>query len=210
MMISHTVPFVANTADDTHCLQAAYMSIAKYFDPHFDIPMDKWSELTGYEEGLGTWANAGLVWFNNHGYEVKHIELFDFAEFIKRPREYMIETHGKKAGKWGYEHTNVPSEIKRIKEMLGKDIIKQKEPNLRDIQRGLEEGYLARVTVNSERLNGTDGYIGHAVVITGYDDESLILHDPGLPALPNRRVLMKDFEAAWSDQGKELDLIRRP
>ena len=66
------VPFVSNTADDTHCLQSAYMSIAKYFDPNFSIPMDEWSELTGYEEGLGTWANAGLVWFKKHGYDVLH------------------------------------------------------------------------------------------------------------------------------------------
>lgn len=48
------VPFVSNTPDDTHCLQAAYMSIAQYFDANFSINMNDWSEITGYEEGLGT------------------------------------------------------------------------------------------------------------------------------------------------------------
>ena len=207
-MIINDVPFVSNTPDDTHCLQAAYMSVVKYFDPKFDISMGEWANLTGYEEGLGTWANAGLVWFSEHGYEVKHYELFYFEEFIKNPKEYMIATHGQEAGTWGYEHTNVPKEIERMKKLLAMDIVENREPNLEDIKTGINEGYLPRATINACSLDNESGYEGHAVVITGYDDEFIILHDPGLPALANRKIPINLFMASWSDQAKELDLIR--
>lgn len=202
------VPFVSNTVDDTHCLQAAYMSIAKYFDKKFAIDMTEWSKLTGYEEGLGTWANAGLVWFSENGYDVKHYELFDFQKFMDHPKEYMIETSGHEAGVWGYEHTNVPAEIERMKRLLAANIVEQREPTMNDIKSFIDEGYLVRATINCRVLDNEDGYVGHAVIITGYNDTYIQFHDPGLPAIPNRQATFAEFEKALSDQAKELDAIR--
>lgn len=202
------VPFVANTPDETHCLQAAYMSIAKYFDPNFDIGMDEWSKLTGYERGLGTWANAGLVWFKEHGYEVIHYELFDFEKFIKHPKEYMIEVHGEKAGLWGIEHTNVKAEIPRIKKLLEAEITEMKQPAIDDVKDFIDSGYLVRVTVNAGKLSTGDYYAGHVVVVTAYNDTHIQFHDPGLPAIPNRQITVEQFEAAWFDQEPELDAIK--
>lgn len=202
------VPFVPNALDDTHCLQAAYMSIAKYFDPTFSIPMDEWSVLTGYEDGMGTWAHAGLIWFKNNGYDVKHIEMFDFDAFIERPKEYMIELHGQEAGKWGYEHTNVPAEIERMKQLRAADLTEHREPTLEDVKHFLDEGHLVRLTINCQKLDSQEGYVGHAVVVTGYNDAYVTIHDPGLPAVPNRQVAFAELLAAWGDQAKELDAIR--
>lgn len=202
------VPFISNTPDDTHCLQAAYMSIAKHFDPKFHIEMDEWAKITGHEEGLGTWANAGLVWFKEHGYDVVHYEVFDFEEFIKHPKEYMIEVHGEKAGLWGIEHTNVEAEVPRMKKLVEAGITKMKQPTIDDVRHFIDKGYLVRATVNAGKLNKDDYYAGHAVVITAYNDTHIQFHDPGLPAIPNREVTIEQFEEAWSDQERELDAIR--
>ena len=202
------IPFVANTVDDTHCLQAAYMSMAKYFDPSFDISMNEWSTITGYEEGLGTWANAGLLWFKEQGYDVKHYEIFDFEEFIHRPKEYMVEVHGEEAGIWGFEHTNVPAEIERMKKIVDSGITEKRRPSIEDIKRFIDDGYLVRVTVNCGTLDGTNEYVGHAIIVTSYNDTYVQFHDPGLPPIPNRQATYEEFEAAWSDQEKELDAIK--
>lgn len=202
------VPFVSNTPDDTHCLQAAYMSIVRYFELDFFMPMNEWSTVTGYEDGLGAWANAGLVWFKERGYDVKHYELFDFQKFIDNPKDYMIEVHGEEAGKWGIEHTNVPAEVERMKLLMESHIIEKRRPSIEDIKVFIDGGYLVRVTVNCGTLDGTSEYVGHAVVVTGYNDMYIQFHDPGSPPIPNRQVTFEGFEAAWSDQEKELDAIR--
>lgn len=204
------VPFVSNTLDDTHCLQAAYMSIAKYFDTSFDIKMHEWSQLTGYEEGLGTWANAGLIWFQKNGYDVIHYEMFNFEEFINHPKDYMIEIHGEEAGLWGIEHTNIDAEIPRMKELLSLGVVEKRKPRLEDVFRFIDEGYLVRVTINCGTLDGHGEYVGHAVVITGYNDTFIQFHDPGLPPIPNRQATHQEFVNAWSDQERELDAIRLP
>jgi hypothetical protein len=201
------VPFVPNTDDDTHCLQAAYMSAAKYLDPTFAIPMSEWSNITGYEEGKGSWANAGPLWFMKQGYQVHQYELFDAEEFIKRPTEYMIEQHGPEAGKWGIENTNVPAEIIRMRQLLDAGIVERREPTMEDIKSFLDLGYLVRVTVNSNILNGKEGYLGHALLIFDYNESYIQFHDPGLPAIPNRQETFTLFEAAWSAQIKKMDAI---
>lgn len=202
------VPFVSNTPDNSHCLQAAYMSIAKNFDQNFQIEMDEWSELTGYEEGLGTWANAGLVWFKEHGYDVVHCELFDFDEFIKHPKEYMIKIDGDEAGLWGFEHTNVAAEIPRMKKLLQAGISEKRRPTMEDVKKFIDDGYLVRATVNAGRFSKGKSYASHAVVVTAYNGTHIQFHDPGLPAIPNREVTLEQFETAWSDQERELDAIR--
>lgn len=211
MTVFNKVPFVENTPDDLHCVPAAYMSIAKYFNPSFSIQMDKWAEIVGFEVDKGTWANAGLVWFKNNNYDVKHIALFDYDEFIKRPKEYLFEIDGEEVGRWAFDHTNIPKEVERIMELLAAGVIEKREPTIDDVKQLLDEGYLLRVGINSNKLNGTDDYVGHAVVVSGYTDEQIIFHDPGLPAIPNRKATFIEFEAAWADPNKdvkELDAIR--
>lgn len=210
-MTNKDVPFVQNTADDLHCLPAAYMSVAKYFDASFDVDMDTWSEITGFEEDKGTWANAGLVWFKDHGYDVKHIALFDYDEFVKRPKEYLYKIDGEEVGQWAFDHSNIPKEIERIKKLQSYGVIERREPTIADIKQLLDEGYLLRIGLNSSKLNGREGYAGHAVVVFGYDDEHIIFHDPGIPPAPNRKATYVEFENAWADPNefiKELDAIR--
>lgn len=210
--ILYDVPFVPNTDDDLHCMQAAYMMIAKYFDSKFTISMDRWAALTGFEAGKGTWENASLLWFYEHGYEVKHLSLFDSRAFIAAPEAYLVETAGDEIGTWQIQHTNIPAEVQRVKELLSANVRVMQLPTITDIQRYLQEGYLVRVLINAARLNGKSGYVGHAVVVVGYDEAGFVLHDPGLPPQPNRKVSYDNFEAAWSGgnpSNKEMDAIRK-
>ncbi len=91
-----------------------------------------------------------------------------------------------------------------MKRLVATQIVENREPNLEDIKAGLNDGYLLRVTINACALDNKVGYEGHAVVITGYDDDFIILHDPGLPALPNRKVDINTFMDSWSGQEKNL------
>jgi len=209
--MKNDVPFVANTPDDLHCMQAAYMMIAKYFQPDFAMDMNEWSKFTGFEKDKGTWASAGLLWFKEHGYQIRHLSLFDYETFVKSPEAYLIELTGKAVGAWQIAHTNIPVEVNRIKKLLQAEIVERRQPTIVDIKKFLDDGYLVRVLVNANKLNGKEGYFGHAIPIIGYDDKNIVFHDPGLPPTPNRSVTCADFEAAWADpnpESKELDAIK--
>jgi hypothetical protein len=70
-----------------------------------------------------------------------------------------------------------------------------------------------KCTVNLNALNGTPGYLSHAVVVKGITDTEVIVHDPGLPARPNRHVPVENFMIAWGHPkmpgSEKLDAIRK-
>ncbi len=176
------------------------MMIAKYYDPDFAIPMNEWSELTGFEKGKGSWASAGLLWFANHGYEVHHISLFDWGAFLKEEGNYLIRTSDKEAGEWQIRHTNMAAELKRAQELLAKgDIVEFREPTEADIKNYLDQGFLLRIHLNYRKLVGRPGYVGHAVLVFDYDSDGVYMHDPGSPPIEGLHVAWKLLEAAMAD-----------
>jgi len=172
---------------------------------------DEFSEVTGFEEGKGTWASAGILWMAANGFRVKHICDVDYQALADKGADYIIEYAGAETGKWMVEHTNVPAERTRAKKLVESGLAEKRIPTIDDIRLLLDKGYLVRVGVNSRRLNNQDGFFGHAVVIIGYDKNGLVFHDPGPPSEKARKASYKDFEAAWADPNettKELDAIK--
>ncbi len=192
-------PFVSNTKDDLHCLQAAFMIVLKNFEPDMQISWNKWSDITGFEPDKGTWPLAGLVWFKERGYDVRHIEQFDFKAFAEKGEEYLRERYVGESGEWAIEHTNLPAEQQRAAQFSGFNLFDNRNPTINDIKTFIDKGYLVRVHVNARSLNGKSGYFGHAVIVYNYDKDGVILHDPGLPPIPSRKVAYADFERAWFD-----------
>lgn len=210
--MKYDVPFFANTPDNLQCAQAAYLSIATYFDPKLSITWDEWSKLTGFVKDKGTWATTGLLWFKNNGYDVQHISLFDYEDFATNGGNYLIREFGQEVGEWQVAHSNIAHEQLLAKSALQSGIFKKQEPTQEDIKKYLDSGYLVKCLVNSSALSNKKGYVGHTVVVVGFDDTGFIMHDPGLPPLPNRHVPYTDFEKAWAypnKKAKELDAIKR-
>lgn len=208
--MNKNIPFVPNELDDMHCMQAAYMMIAKYFDPSFDIAMDEWSRITAFDKS--TWASAGLLWFKTQDYDVKHITMFDYPKFIINGGKYLEEISDAETAGWQIANSNIPAEITRAKNLLASGIVENRKPTQQDIREYLDKGYLLRALVNSCKLNNKPGYVGHAVVLFDYDQSGVIFHDPGLPPRPNRKATWQEFEAAWAyptKENKELDAIKR-
>jgi uncharacterized protein YvpB len=50
--------------------------------------------------------------------------------------------------------------------------------------------------------------MGHSVVIVGFEDDNVVFHDPGLPAMAARHETKKLFQEAMDSFGGELDAIR--
>lgn len=211
--MNYDVPFIGNTPDDRHCLQASYAMIREYFEPSLAIDWDEWSELTGFIPGKGTWSMAGLMWFQENGYEVVHISTFDYREFSRRGSEYLLEALGEHIGRWESDFIiDLPLEQARAMRFAASGVWIQREPTLEDIYSYLDKGFLVKCLVNMRALNNEYGYLGHAVVVKGYTESGLILHDPGLPPQPNRYVSTEQFLKSWTNaitNSEKLEAIRK-
>lgn len=196
--VDYNVPFYSNTPDDTHCFQAALKMILKYFWPDKDFTWEELEKITGKKEGLWTWPMAGMLWLKNNNFDVKNIEVFDYKKFIESPAQYLIDTYGKEVGEAQIKHSDLSQEIEYAKEFLRKISTENRIPTLDDIKKLLSNGYLVGCNVNSYALNKKLGYAGHFVIIKGFNNNELVIHDPGLPPRENRVVDSDTFEKAWA------------
>lgn len=199
MSIDHPVPFFANTSDDLHCYEASLRMILKFFQPDREYSWEEMETITGKKEGLWTWPQQGMLWFQEHGFDVVNIETFDYPRFVETGVNYLFELYGEEGAKEQLAHCDIPAEIEICKQFYKEVKTELRLPTWNDIKHLLEKGYLLGCLINSAALNNISGYVGHFVVIKGITDSTLILHDPGLPPQENRIVTYQTFERAWAN-----------
>lgn len=202
-----TVPFVANTPDNTHCFQAALKMVIGYFEPDRVLSWEALDKLTGKSPDLWTWPMQGILWFMKQGYEVKNIELFDYHAFAEQGESYLVKMFGEEVAREQAEHSNLPEEQRYAKMFAEQAPHENRLPSRTEIKELLDEGFLGIVNVNGHALDEQEGYSGHVVVIIGYNTRGFILHDPGLPAAAHRHVSYPLFQKAWAYPNKDSQNI---
>ena len=187
--------------------------VMKYFWPEKDYSWEELDKITAKVESLWTWPTAGLLWLKTQGMEVKNIEVFDYETFVREGGKYLIDECGEEVGKAQIERSDIEQERRLAKEFIGKIEVLEKIPSIRDIKMLLEEGFVVICNINAYALDNDRGYAAHFVVVKGFDDENLFLHDPGLPPLENRKVDFDTFERGWSypdEKSKNVMAFRLP
>ncbi len=207
MKLMRNIPFYSNTPDNTHCFQAVFKMVLKYFWPEKDFSWEELEKITAKQEGLWTWPMAGLLWMQAHGFEVRNIEEFDYEEFAQLGEQYLEEYLGPEVAKTQIEHSSIAQERIIAKKFMEKVRTEKRIPVLDDVKSLLRKGYILVVNLNSCALNEREGYSGHSVVITSLDEEYVFLHDPGLPARENRKVALSIFEKAWAYPDEKMKNI---
>lgn len=169
-------------------------------------------ELSDVVEGKATWPSRLLIELDKLGLEVHMIEGFDAHDFIDRGEKYLYDAFGTETADWQVAHSDIEKERRDYKELMASDVdVKNAIPTMNDITRYLNDGYMVRCTVNSRKLTGKVGYVGHSVLVLSVSDDEVILHNPGLPPVPHQHVSMDTFEPAWADpndQAKEMIAVR--
>lgn len=206
------VPFVSNIADNMHCYSASLAMIVGYFDPTVEPTVELGNQISNKTAGKAAWPIAAPLWLKRHGYLVDVTFDFDYPALADRGMDYIRERYGEDVASWQQEHSDALSSTP-IPEFLDEISFRQRVPQLADLEAALRQGKLAAITVNSLRLEGNDGYIGHSVVVLEMTDSHVTLHNPGLPPVPNQQVPLEDFLAAWgypTDDARYLMAVGKP
>lgn len=198
MKVYKKIPFYSNTPDDTHCFQASLKMIIKYFWPSEDYSWEELERITAKVEGLGTWPTSGLIWLQEKGLKIKNIESFNYDKFIQLGGQYLIEEYGEEVGNWQIKASNIKQEIELAKIFIEVIDTEKKIPEIEDIQQLMLENYVIMANVNSMALDNANGYVGHFVIIKGFDEHGFIINDPGLPGREDHKVDFGLFEKAWA------------
>ena len=185
--------------------------VLKYFWPEKSFTMDDLDKISDKVHGKWTWPTAAMLWMIDHDFEIKLIEDFDYHEFARRGGKYIIDKCGPEVGESQIKNSDIESEKKYATRFAELNLVERRLPTFEDIKRLLSDGYLLICNINASALNQNPGYSGHFVVLYECDDQSVTLHDPGLPPQPTLKVPHDLFLKAWaypSANEKNLMAIR--
>lgn len=160
-------------------------------------PFETLDKISGKLSGKWTWPTLSMLWFLENGYEIKLIEEFDYLEFGKKGKGYLVEKCGADVADAQEKNSDLAREQKLALEFHQKGKIEFRIPAWEDLQNLLADGYLLILNVNAALMHGQKGYSGHFVVPVAVTDNEIILHDPGLPPTPSLTIGRDVFEAAW-------------
>ena len=195
------IPFYENT-DSTHCLQAVLRMILKHHWPEKDYSWGKLEEITAKVEGLWTWPTAMMLWLHNKGFEVLNVETFDYTKLAEKGGSYLVELFGEEVAQEQIAHSDMEQEIKYAKQIAKVGLCESRIPQIPELKKRLDEGYVLICNVNSRALNQKEGFVGHFVLLTSYNDTQFFMHDPGPPGIKDRKVIFAEFEKAWAYPNK--------
>lgn len=185
--------------------------ILKYFLPELDFSWEELDKITNKQPDLWTWQMAGLCWFVDNNFDVTYIEEFDYEAFAQRPYEYLQEKYGPEMAAEQQKHSNLEGEMEWTQKFLQKVKIGNYVPDLAELTSFLDQGFLVVASVNYRSLYNREGFVGHSVVVVGYDDEHIIINDPGLPGRKNHKVTKEQFLKGWSypdDSANNISAIK--
>lgn len=202
--------FFPNEADDSHCFQASLKMALNFIAPQIDKNIDSYDEFTGKSPSFKyTWPIEGAINSAKEGLEVVYIDQFDLRKFVKNPKKALIEVLGEEIAQDQIDNSNIPQVVSAAKALLTNENVKVifEIPTLVQLQNLIDEGFAIIVNVNAKALTGKDGYSGHFVYVYGYTENSLLIHNPGLPPEPSLEITIENFEKAWAASGEEYKNI---
>ncbi len=190
------VPFY-ESVKDTDCGPLALRMALGYLGEDHDF-----DTLAALERQLDT----GLVWTVGIARAAKKLGFL--THFIStsnfNPEEDDIAYYKK------YSHDKGMLVLKELTDEVKEFGVKvfEKDMPLEELLSFVTEESIPIVLLNWSLVRGRTGYNGHFVPITGYDDEFVYVHNPGLKDptkhLPIARAL---FLKAWESEGTDKDTV---
>jgi 23S rRNA pseudouridine1911/1915/1917 synthase len=199
------VPFYSNDADNMQCMIAVYRMIVEHF-LHKQMSAADMRKFVGYEPGVAAWTLRPLTQFVHMGFDVRMIEPFDYARYAEEGEAYLQTAMPPEQLKWQLEHSNILSMQQYIPEFLRTVKHERRSPTLADIDDMLTQGYLVNVMLNSKALNHQEGYTAHSVLVLREEGSNYVIHDPGLPPVPDRVVSKEDLWQAMGGEGNSNEV----
>ena len=193
-------PYVPNSDDDMHCVTAVYRMLYLYFFNE-EYSWEQIEDLARATPGKGTWTFVADTELARRGIVVTNIEPVDYEALYKQGPKYLRGLYGDKMADYYLERSNVADVIKYIPDFLEAVHHETRKSTTAEVLRFVRKGSLVGVEVNSSILNRKKGFNLHFILVYDCTKTHVIFHDPGLPAMPHRKITLSRFKKCFEHAG---------
>jgi predicted double-glycine peptidase len=189
------IPFY-KAQTDIECGPLALKMVLEYFGETHEI--DELSKLCMQ-------TPTGLVW--SAGIALGATKLGFEAQFFTKNAEVIAHENA------FYERYANDEGMRILKETMDElyvhDItLKEKNMSVKELLGNFTTESIPIVLINWNTLINKEGYQGHFVTVSGYDDKYIYVHNPGIVNATKHMAILKDvFEQAWESEGTDKDVV---
>lgn len=191
-----SVPFFLQTTP-LNCGPANLKMVLDYFG--FSYSINELEEMVKIKEGKGVSSLSLAIVLKKLGLDVEF-----FSKHLGFNSENLKLDFYKK-----YSNNNLSESENRVKEArkLGVELFEQ-SISLNEILNKLSKDSLIITLIDWNKVVGREGYLGHFVLIVGYDKNNVIIHNSGINSGKAFMKIKKDiFDKARVANGTDEDLI---
>jgi len=193
------VPFYGNHDDNLHCCLAVYRMLFEHFMGR-TLGWEDLEKMSGFQPGKAAWTLTMWERMARQGFDIQMIEPFDYEKYGIEGEPYLKTYFTPPEYDWQLKTTNILEIRPYIASFLKQQRIENRRPRLKDIDDLLDEDRLVFMTLNSQILADKEGFTTHAVLVIDKDEDDYIVHDPGLPPAPYRKIPAAKL---WKAMGEE-------
>lgn len=191
-----SIPFYANTKNDLRCTQAVLRMVLKSEGKSYTFT--KLDRLTHRRANDWTWNAPVQLAMSKLGFSCLLYEDFNYQAFARKGRAYLEKTFGDEWTSTESKHTSLSDQARLAKQMLKKIGPPKPPATITDMRRLFKQGWYVAPTVNSAKLQNRSGYVNHVVLVTGMDEKTVTIHDPGSPPRPHWKISWSRFQQAFT------------
>ena len=176
------LPLYYANPDNSHCFQCCLRMTLEHFTPAKSWTWEELCEMTGKEPGLHTWPTRIYAELQDSDYDSVIYDCFEYGAFSLNPETYLREKFSPEYAQEAITYSNIPAILKDVSRLLANKNIRMHRENYdaEDVKRLIEDGYLIIAWVDHAKIWKLENQCNpHYVLVYGYDDHGVIMHDPG-------------------------------
>ncbi|MGX5858285.1 hypothetical protein ACWKW6_31805 [Dyadobacter jiangsuensis] len=134
------------------------------------------------------------------GFKTEIIWEFDLLRLSTDPENFFLESYGEEVGAVIIENSDLDilkGDARRLHESEDVTFI-QRHATFEDIKSRISEGYYLLSTINQRVLQADPGYAAHTILIYGFNDRGVIIHNPGPPSNESAEIPWDLFDKSWA------------
>jgi ABC-type bacteriocin/lantibiotic exporter with double-glycine peptidase domain len=167
------IPFISSRGFE--CGQTCVAMMIKYYYPDFEPNFDDFNRIIGHRKDMYTFLSQDVLLLDHFGVKAK---CFSSKDYFKNEQEF-IENWGEQNWKEQKKYVDLENHEKNRVKMLSLRLFEKREHTLEQLLEYTKQKYLVCLCIDWNTLSGQEGgYQGHFVIISGIDDEDVLIHDP--------------------------------
>lgn len=191
---------VENSTSAEHCVHACYQMI---FRTHHgaEVPsFETLDKVMNKVPGKYTFDYNLIAKMPKMGFEIIIVWQFDLKKLAKDPANLFLDVYGEEVGRITIDNTDLNlvskdalalSNTKEVK-------IEERPATIEDIKYLLSKGFYILCTINQRILQADPGYVAHSILLFGYNDRGVIIHNPGPPSNAAAEIPWDLFDKSWA------------